>query len=1090
MLKRKDPRPGRAVRQALPYGLVFLGLLIIAHSSAFPAWGVSHPAPAQELRVIDLTGTPYEMGKIHGQTLKPEILELVKRWKADLEKTYQVPAEDFVRNLLKKTDFRPAIDRWTPGLLDEVRGIADGVGVDFNTIYAYQLVDEIWAMDADLGLSKCTSIAAGKRDGNPAFVAQTLDIPAFYHGFQTVLRIRDKRENLETLVFTIPGVVAANGLNSRSVGVCVNAVTQLAYSPAGLPVAFVIRGILRQTSYEQAVTFLRDIQPAAPQNYVIGGPAEAASFERSAGMMSGFFPFEGAEFTYHTNHPLINDDLNPRFPEALKRAGTTLEQYRALCPRFNFLGQALKDNAAAIDLDILKALFRNRASGINNAGTYGCTIMVLGANPELHISPGRPDEEPFQVLTFSPRAVPASAGVPDKDKTRANDKGEKVEVTVTAPRVEIPLKQNPAATTVVGAAILETMPRTIAIDEVMKLVPGVRVDNQADGERVHLSVRGQGILTERGTRGVRAILDGIPLNDPSGFVADFYDVDWATVRRIEVMRGPAAAFYGSGSSGGIINILTRDGGPEPVSGSAFLTRGMYGLKKGLGEVDGTTGIMNYRISGSMLTGDGYRDQQKYNADNAYGKFKFDLGPSVKVTAVLGYTDYFNQNAEGLNLNWFSADPGRLRRKANPDAYKFNEYQQTRRFTSGVTGHVALASDLDLAMTAFFRHTKYTEAVPSSLIHRAYDTPGVSLQVNHRTGEGRFKNHLSAGVDLGWQTIDEFRRPNFGNAVEGPTLLSDQKMSQTSAGVFVLERVELGPQWGASLSLRYDNVTCKLDDRLGVFSGDADYKKATGRLGLTWNPMSDFGLYASWGSGFLPPGTEELASNPGAFGGFNKDLKPATSSGEEIGARGSIGGSFVYDLALFHLSTDRDFGRYRIASRPLETFYGNVGSTKRFGLETSLAWYPVEPLALRLAYTYSRFKYVTVRTLDAAAVYKATWLPNSPAHQLYLDGEYKITPRLTAGAALEYVSSCYIDATNRTFANGYGRTDPYALVHVRLGYSFEIDGMPLELLFSGRNILGVKYYGFTEPDPDGNSYQPAPTAEWTASLRFGLGKPRP
>ena len=56
-------------------------------------------------------------------------------------------------------------------------------------------------------------------------------------------------------------------MNSRSVGVCVNAVTQLAYSPKGLPVAFVIRGILRQKTYDEAVKFLGDIPPAAPQNY-------------------------------------------------------------------------------------------------------------------------------------------------------------------------------------------------------------------------------------------------------------------------------------------------------------------------------------------------------------------------------------------------------------------------------------------------------------------------------------------------------------------------------------------------------------------------------------------------------------------------------------------------------------------------------------------------------------------------------------------------------------------------------------------------------------------------------------------------------
>jgi hypothetical protein len=383
--------------------LVLLPLLSIAHLPSLRAGDGPLPGPATTLRIVDLAGTPYQMGKVHGRTLKAEIRELVKRWKGDLEKTYQVPADVFVSNFLKKTDFQPAIARWTPGLLDEVRGIADGAGIDFDTMYAYQLIDEVWAMGEDLGLSKCTTIAAGRRNGNPAYVAQTLDLPTFYHGYQTVLRIRDDQDGLETLVFTIPGVVAANGLNSRSVGVCVNAVTQLAYSLKGLPVDFIIRGILRQKSYEQAVKFLQDIQPAAPQTYVIGGPHEAAVFERSAGKMSRFVPFAGAEFSYHTNHPLINDDFNPKFPEMLNRKNMTLESYQARCPRFNFLGQLFKDNSVPIALDTLEGLFKNRASEINNEGTYGCTIMVLGENPELHVSPGRPDEAQFQVLRFSPR---------------------------------------------------------------------------------------------------------------------------------------------------------------------------------------------------------------------------------------------------------------------------------------------------------------------------------------------------------------------------------------------------------------------------------------------------------------------------------------------------------------------------------------------------------------------------------------------------------------------------------------------------------------------------------------------------------------
>jgi iron complex outermembrane receptor protein len=696
---------------------------------------------------------------------------------------------------------------------------------------------------------------------------------------------------------------------------------------------------------------------------------------------------------------------------------------------------------------------------------------------------------PPSALSSSPekeKAVQAAAEAKGQDE--AGQKPPAVEITVTAPRVEIPLKKNPAATTVVETPLLGAMPRTIAIDEVMKLVPGVRVDNQADGERVHLSIRGEGILTERGTRGIKTLVDGIPLNDPSGYVSDFYDIDWATVRRLEVLRGPAAAFYGSGSSGGIINVLTGDGGPDPVSGSASLVRGAFGLKKGLGRVGGTTGVMNYSLTASMLAGDGYRDWSAYKADNARGKFAFTLSPAVKVTAVLGWTDFYNQNPEGLNLAWFSADPKALRRQANPDSASKNEFQKTRRATGGVTLSADLADGLGLNATAYYRNTVYTEAVPSSVIRRGFDTPGLMVQANLTTGRGRVKNHLSAGLDATWQGIDETKHPNLGGAVEGPEFLADQTMTQTGTGVFLHDRLDLGRAWGVSGIVRYDRVANKLADHLqagGVdLSGGVAYKRATGRVGVTWNPTADFGLYASWGTGFLPPGTEELVNNPYALGGYNTELVAATSSGEEVGARGALGKALSYDLAVFALATKNDFGRYRIVTRPLETFYGNVGSTDRYGVEASLTWVPAEPLAVRAAYTYSHFTYDTVATL-AGETYSGTGLPNCPRHQLYLDAEYRVTRALTAGAALEHVGAWYIDATNRIFPDGYGRTDPYTLVHVRLGYKFAFEGAPLEVFLAGRNIFNVLYYGFTEPDPDGNSYQPAPTAEWSIGLRVGL-----
>ena len=133
-------------------------------------------------------------------------------------------------------------------------------------------------------------------------------------------------------------------------------------------------------------------------------------------------------------------------------------------------------------------------------------------------------------------------------------------------------------------------------------------------------------------------------------------------------------------------------------------------------------------------------------------------------------------------------------------------------------------------------------------------------------------------------------------------------------------------------LRHDSIYNKLDDNLATteldLSGSRSFSKTTARIDLAWNPTPSFGAYASWGQGFLPPATEELSHNPDRFGGFNNHLVPATSRGPEVGVRGAVSNTFTYDVAIFHLLTENDSGRYRVPSRPLETFYNNAGPSGR------------------------------------------------------------------------------------------------------------------------------------------------------------------
>jgi isopenicillin-N N-acyltransferase-like protein len=352
------------------------------------------------LRVLALEGAPYERGRQHGEALKKEISELVGLWKEDIRRAYRTDADVFIKKFLAGTDYQKSIKKWTPELWAELEGISEGSGIDFDTIFAFQLVDEVWVLGREIMAGKCTTIGLKKTERHPAVVAQNLDIPTFYHGFQTLLHIKDPARDMETYLFTFPGFIAANGLNSHSVAVVVNAVQQLESSKDGLPVAFVIRGTLQRKTYADAVGFIKSIKFGAPQNYMIGGAGDMGSFECSTTNVSSFIPFEDASFTYHTNHPLRNLNFSPGFSRYLKSKKVTPEDYQHNCPRFTALQGIFKDNSTPVDVNKLRDIFSDRETIINNRGTFGCTIMVLGKRPELHISPGRPDQEPFQVFRF------------------------------------------------------------------------------------------------------------------------------------------------------------------------------------------------------------------------------------------------------------------------------------------------------------------------------------------------------------------------------------------------------------------------------------------------------------------------------------------------------------------------------------------------------------------------------------------------------------------------------------------------------------------------------------------------------------------
>ena len=347
--------------------------------------------------VANLSGEGYALGLQHGQFFKKEIALLVAKWKANVEKDLKQPADSILRAFFDYAHFDEAIKKWTPELYEEVRGIADGSGQSFHDIMVQSLLDEFWVWQ-DANQHHCSGIGVPARNGKPAYIAQNMDLEAYTEGFQVLLHLEATDKNPEQYILTYPGCIALNGLNEAGVGACMNTLMQLKAKAMGLPVAFIVRGILNHTKRDDVLQFIQNVPHASGQNYILGIRDEVFDFEASANKVVRFDPQNANGTVYHTNHPLANDDLKDKYKNPERgNSGIRLTSV-----------QGRIQNLPVVKDEDLMATLRAKDDPKNpvcrafdqRGGTFASVVMNL-VNPHLQIAAGPPDKSEYYSMGFS-----------------------------------------------------------------------------------------------------------------------------------------------------------------------------------------------------------------------------------------------------------------------------------------------------------------------------------------------------------------------------------------------------------------------------------------------------------------------------------------------------------------------------------------------------------------------------------------------------------------------------------------------------------------------------------------------------------------
>jgi len=174
------------------------------------------------------------------------------------------------------------------------------------------------------------------------------------------------------------------------------------------------------------------------------------------------------------------------------------------------------------------------------------------------------------------------------------------EITVTADRIEEPIGQTGASVTIIpGAEVAKLGSKGLA--DVLRGVAGLDVDEAG----------GVGAVTEVRLRGSNpgetlVLIDGVRIGDPSSIDGslNFGNLSAVDIERIEVLRGPQSALYGSDAMGGVINIITRKGGKTPHR-SVTVEAGSYGTISTRATMSGGDDVWTYSLGVNALHTDGF-----------------------------------------------------------------------------------------------------------------------------------------------------------------------------------------------------------------------------------------------------------------------------------------------------------------------------------------------------------------------------------------------------------------------------------------------------------------------------------------------------
>jgi len=644
------------------------------------------------------------------------------------------------------------------------------------------------------------------------------------------------------------------------------------------------------------------------------------------------------------------------------------------------------------------------------------------------------------------------------------------EMVIESTRLSRTMSTTPMSISVVSQEEIQLGRQQLALDEALASVPGLFMQNRYNfAQDLRVSIRGFGARSAFGIRGIKILVDGIPLTVADG-QGQVDTIDLGATKQVEVIRGPSSALYGN-AAGGVISVTSEDG-PETPFASMRITGGEYGYQKLAVKTGGQAENINYFLSLSDSQIDGYRDHSEAENTQFTGRVNFDLGKDRDWLFILNHTDQpVSNDPGGVDLNQATSDPASARDR-NVDFDNGETVTQTRLGTIYTT---PIGASGELSVRGYVDSREFTAKLPQFPVADSVDLDrkfsGFGISYAHDSFLGSIPSRFLIGFDLDDQDDDRKRRVNNLGVIGA--LLFDQREEVTSKGIYAQNELALTDQMQLTLGVRYDQVDFSVTDHFlsdGDDSGSRDLDDVSPMVGLAYQLNDNTSLYSTVSTSFETPTTTEFA-NPAGGGGFNPMIEPQKATNYEFGLRGIAPASTSYQLAVFKTDVKDELISYDANGRD---FFQNAGESGRTGIELSAKSQLTDRIESTVSMSYGDFSFDSFQVLSFDAMNNATVTGDFSGNRIPGTVEKLAYIELTYTAPSNWYSAIDFTYTGDQFAdnNNTVNVEAYTLANWRIGADYQVGRTFLSSFLGINNLTDENYFSNIRINAFGGRYYEA------------------